>query len=171
MQIPTLHTSRLILRAPQISDFPEFAAFYASDRARFVGGPMTSDNAWRMLATEIGHWTLRGYGRWALEERETGAFCGVAGLWYPAGWPEPEVGWDLMNGFEGRGYATEAGEAARCYAYETVGLPTLISVVAHGNTGSASVARRLGATFERDMVHSRFGQVQVWRHPAPETLT
>ncbi len=168
MQIPTLTTERLILRSPRIEDFETFAAFYASDRSRFVGGPMTREESWRMLATEIGHWSLRGFGRWAVEERETGRFCGVIGLWDPAGWPEPEVGWDLMDGFEGRGYATEAGQAARRYAYEVLKLPTLVSMVKEGNTGSAQVAARLGATLEGVVDHERHGRMQVWRHPGPE---
>lgn len=168
MQIPTLHTDRLILRAPQMSDFPAVAEFYASDRARFVGGPAPAELSWRMLATEIGHWTLRGFGRWALEERDTGTFCGIIGLWDPEGWPEPEVGWDVMNGFEGRGYATEAGAAARRYAYDVVGLKTLVSLVAPPNTASAHVARRLGAVYEGDFEHERHGPLQIWRHPAPQ---
>ena len=168
MQIPTLTTQRLILRSPKIEDFESFAVFYASDRSRFVGGPMTREESWRMLATEIGHWSLRGFGRWALQERETGIFCGIIGLWDPAGWPEPEVGWDLMNGFEGRGYATEAGKAVRRYAYEVLNLPTLVSLVKEGNTGSARVAARLGAKLEGFVEHERHGCMQVWRHPGPE---
>ena len=48
--IPTLQTQRLILRAPRQGDFDTFAAFYAGPRASFVGGPLTRELAWRMLA-------------------------------------------------------------------------------------------------------------------------
>ncbi|MGR3469083.1 MAG: GNAT family N-acetyltransferase, partial [Shimia sp.] len=64
--IPTLHTERLILRALNEDDFAPLAAFYADDRSRFVGGPKDADQTWRILATEIGHWTLRGYGRFGV---------------------------------------------------------------------------------------------------------
>ena len=37
---PVLETPRLILRAPRLADFDGFAAYQASDRARFTGGPV-----------------------------------------------------------------------------------------------------------------------------------
>ncbi|MBM2575727.1 GNAT family N-acetyltransferase [Jannaschia sp. Os4] len=163
--IPTLHTERLILRAPEGRDHAPLAAFYASDRSRFVGGPLTAERAWRKLAEEAGHWILRGYGRWIVER--DGTAVGMVGLWYPDAWPEPEIGWDLFEGHEGQGYATEAGAAARAHAYGALGWTTAISLVAHGNDGSARVAQRLGCTREADIAHEVFGPMQVWRHPAP----
>nr|WP_281494093.1 GNAT family N-acetyltransferase [Jannaschia sp. S6380] len=157
----------MILRAPRVADFERVAAFYGSDRARFVGGPLTPERAWRQLAAEAGHWVLRGYGRWALEEKDGGAFVGLVGLWFPDGFPDPELGWDLMDGAEGRGYATEAALAARAHAYDTLGWTTAISLIAKGNEGSCRVAARLGATYERTMDHAAFGKVEIWRHPAP----
>ncbi|MFC3118814.1 GNAT family N-acetyltransferase [Jhaorihella thermophila] len=131
--IPTLETPRLILRAPRAEDFPPFAEFYASDRASFVGGPLTPEGSWRMLAMEIGHWALKGFGRWIAETRDTGEPVGLIGLFAPEGWPEPEIGWDLFNGHEGRGYATEAALHARAYAYDVLGWQTAISLVKPGN--------------------------------------
>lgn len=172
VQIPTLTTDRLTLGPLSEGHFDGFAAFYADARSSFVGGPMEADRAWRALATEIGHWTLRGYGRFAVTETATGAFVGVIGPWNPLGWPEPEIGWDLMNGFEGQGYATEAARAARQWAYDQLGWPTAISLVADGNDASARVAERLGAHHETDFVHAMFGPMSVWRHPpASEVLS
>jgi len=169
--IPTLLTDRLTMRPLGPQDFAPMAAFYASERAKFVGGPTTAELTWRNLAGEIGHWTLRGYGRWAVEETATGALAGVVGPWNPEGWPEPELGWDLMNGFEGKGYATEAAAAARRYAYEVLDWPTAISLVAIDNDASARVAQRLGCTEEPDLfTHERHGTMRVFRHPAPEAL-
>lgn len=170
MTIPTLITDRLTLRAATEDDFPTLATFYEGDRSKFVGGPMRPDETWRMLATEIGHWTLRGYGRFAVEEAATGRFCGMVGPWNPHGWPEPEIGWDLMDGFEGKGYATEAAQATLDYAYDTLGWSTAISLVAEGNDGSTGVAKRLGATHERDFEHPKFGPMAIWRHQPPEAL-
>lgn len=169
-QIPTISTPRLTLRAPEASDFPGFAAFFASERSKFVGGPAPAEQSWRMLATELGHWPLRGYGRWAVEETETGAFVGIIGLWNPEGWPEPEIGWDLMNGFEGKGYATEAALAAREFAYGTLGWTTVISLVAPENAGSRNVAKRMGAQYEGLFEHERHGTLEVWRHLSPDAL-
>ncbi|MEM6663990.1 MAG: GNAT family N-acetyltransferase [Pseudomonadota bacterium] len=165
---PTIETERLILRPLGLQDFEPLAAFYASERSKFVGGPENPEWTWRTLALEIGHWTLRGYGRFGVEEKSSGALAGLIGPWNPHGWPEPEIGWDLMNGFEGKGYATEAARAALDYAFETLGWTTAISLVAIGNDGSAAVAKRLGAAHEGDFTHVRFGEMQVWRHKVPE---
>ncbi|MEM1301062.1 MAG: GNAT family N-acetyltransferase [Pseudomonadota bacterium] len=167
---PTLRTERLTLCPITENHFEPLAAFYASDRSRFVGGPTTAERTWRTLATEVGHWGLRGYGRFAVEETATGRMVGIVGPWNPHGWPEPELGWDLMNGSEGKGYATEAAQAARNWAYETLAWKTAISLVADGNDASARVAQRLGCSADGLFTHEVFGQMSVWRHPGPEDV-
>jgi len=169
--IPVLTTERLTLRPLGERDLGPLSEFYASPRARFVGGPATPEQVWRMLAAEIGHWALRGYGRWGVDITATGETCGMVGLWNPLGWPEPEIGWDLYNGYEGQGYATEAGRAARDYAYATLGWTTAISLVNPANDASKGVARRLGAVHEGAFTHERFGLLEVWRHPAARDAT
>ncbi|WP_147110594.1 GNAT family N-acetyltransferase [Tateyamaria sp. syn59] len=168
---PTLETERLILRAPALTDFDVLADFYASPRAEFVGGPQSRELSWRNLALEAGHWVLRGFGRWTLVEKTTQNPVGIVGLWHPEGFPENELGWDLFDGATGKGYATEAAIAARHYAYDTLGWTTLTSLIAIGNDGSRRVAERLGATYDSDFTHERFGPMQLWRHPGPEALT
>ncbi len=169
--IPTLTTERLTLTALAERHFEPLVEFYASDRSSFVGGPLTQERTWRVLAGELGHWPLRGYGRFAVEETATGQMVGLIGPWNPFGWPEAELGWDLMNGFEGRGYATEAATEARRWAYETLGWTTAISLTAPGNIGSENVCKRLGCAPDGRFVHDIFGDMQVWRHPAPQELT
>jgi len=169
--IPTLHTARLTLRAPGPQDVAAMRAFYGSERSRFVGGPLTAELAWRQLAAEIGHWTLKGYGRWMVDVTATGETVGNVGLWNPEGWPEAEIGWDLFDGAEGRGYATEAAQAARAHAYDVLGWTTAISLVKPANTASAAVAARLGARHESSFTHERWGEMQIWRHPGPDSLS
>ncbi|MEM1373161.1 MAG: GNAT family N-acetyltransferase [Pseudomonadota bacterium] len=167
---PTLHTERLRLTALGERHFEPLAAFYADERSSFVGGPLTAERTWRALATEIGHWTLRGYGRFAVELTKTDEMVGLIGPWYPAGWPEPELGWDLMNGFEGQGFAAEAARAARDWVYREKGWTTAISLTADGNTASAKLAQRLGCTHDGCFSHEIFGDMDVWRHPNPGAL-
>ncbi|MBY5934563.1 GNAT family N-acetyltransferase [Tateyamaria omphalii] len=168
---PKLETERLILRAPDLSDFDALADFYTSPRAAFVGGPQSRELSWRALAQEAGHWVLRAFGRWTLIEKDTQAPVGIVGLWHPEGFPERELGWDLFNGATGKGYATEAARAARDYAYNTLGWTTLTSLIAVENHNSARVAERLGATYDSDFTHERYGPMQLWRHLGPEALT
>lgn len=171
IDIPMLETPRLTLRAPRQEDWPPLAAFYAGERAAFVGGPMEAGLVWRGLASELGHWHLRGYGRWSVVEKATDQFCGIVGLWYPEDWPEPEIGWDLVDAAEGRGIAYEAAMASRAYAYETLGWSTVISLIAVDNVRSAALAQRMGAIDDGAYTHIRHGAMRVFRHPSPEALS
>ena len=95
--MPELETDRLRLRQWREDDIEPFAATFADEHsARFLGGSCSRDQAWRRMAALVGHWTLRGYGYWAVEEKRTGVFVGGVGLWFPDGWPELELGYWLM---------------------------------------------------------------------------
>ncbi len=168
--IPRLETERLILREYRQSDFDDFADFYATPRSRFIGGPLPRELAWRGLAAHLGHWALRGYGFWAVEDKASGTFCGHVGLWFPEGWPEPEVGWVMMSHAEGRGLALEAAIASRHYAYHALHWPTAISMIDPDNTRSLRLAARMGCRHESNFTHVRLGEMQVWRHPLPDDL-
>ncbi len=168
--IPRLETERLILRAPSEADLNAEAEFFASDASRFVGGPLRRDETWRAIAMMLGHWMIRGYGFWGVEEKSTGVYVGHVGLWYPEAWPEAEIGWTLMSGFTGKGYATEAAQAARAHAYDVLGWDTAVSLIAPDNVGSRKVAERLGASHETDYDHPAYGTLQVWRHLGPTDL-
>lgn len=161
-----LETNRLLLRQLQERDFESYAGYYADEEtARFVGGRSDRQHAWRRMASLIGHWALRGYGFWAVEEKETGRFAGCVGLWFPEGWPELELGYWLMRDMQGKGYATEAALKSREYAYDVVGAETLVSYIHPDNEASKRVAERLGAHFERIIELLDHGPHCVYRHP------
>lgn len=161
--IPVIETPRLRLRGWRESDHAALAAFFASEASRFVGGPVSGDEAWRRMAMFIGHWALRGFGVFVIEERRSHAIAGYAGPWAPAGWPEPEIAWSLFEGFRGKGYATEAADAALSHAYGALGWATAVSYIAPANESSKRVAGRLGARFEA-LGEVRNIEVEVWRH-------
>jgi len=164
--VPTLETERLLLRQFKPSDFEPMADFYASDVSVFYGGPCDREDAWRKFAAYPGHWVLRGFGPWALEEKASGEFVGLTGLWYPENWPEPEITWALVEAHHGKGFATEAADRSVQAAYEMYGWSTAASVIALDNTASARVAERVGATNEGEIAY-RYGQANLWRHRPP----
>ncbi|WP_341366906.1 GNAT family N-acetyltransferase [Yoonia sp. BS5-3] len=168
--IPTLHTERLTLRAPRPDDFEAYAAFRGSERAKMLGGPFSRAQAFAQLAEIIGHWTLRGFGRWMVADRQTDEPLGIVGLLYPEGWPEPEIAWSVFEAAEGRGIAYEAALAARSYAYGTLGWTTAVSLVDPANTRSVALARRMGCVDGETYEHATHGLMHIWRHPIPEVL-
>lgn len=164
--LPTLRTERLTLRAPRAEDVAPFAAFYASDAARFVGGPMADWEVWRYLAGVVGHWAFRGFGRWIVTRAQDDTAIGLVGLHHPIDWPEPEIGWMLWS--TGKGYGTEAARATRDWAYGVAGMTTLISLIDDRNTASIALAERLGARRDGSFSHPKFGAMDIYRHPTPE---
>lgn len=165
--IPEISTDRLILRGPVEADFDSVAAYTASPRSIFTGGPNDDPfAAWRGFLGVLGHWSLRSYGLFMVTLKD-GTRIGRAGVIHHIMWEEPELGWHLFDGFEGHGYATEAALAARDWATHARDLGPLVSYIHPDNEKSRGVARRLGAVHERD------GQLlghpaQIWRHQRPE---
>lgn len=166
LAVPTLTTDRLILREPRESDFAAMLDFNDSPRASFVGGGRDRQWVWRGLLANLGHWVLRGYGLFSVETK-SGEFIGRIGMIYHDGWDEPELGWHLFDGFEGKGYGAEAAIAARADYYARITPRPPISYIDPENPRSEALARRIGAAPERDAEF--FGKlIRVWRHPAPE---
>jgi RimJ/RimL family protein N-acetyltransferase len=146
-----LATERLILRMFRESDFDSYAAMCADiEVMRYLGDgkPLTRSDAWRSMAFIIGHWQLRGYGLWAVEERTSGQLIGRIGCYYPDGWPGFEIGWALRREAWGFGFAAEGARAALRFAFEELGEPHVISLIRQGNERSIRVAERLGETLE-----------------------
>jgi len=113
---------------------------------RYTGGQvMDRALAWRHMAALIGHWHIRGYGFFSVEDRETGDWVGRVGPWYPEGWPAPEVGWTIAPEHWGKGYAVEAGQAAIRYAFDELGWERVVHVIVKGNQQSIAVAKKLGS--------------------------
>lgn len=160
-----LETDRLILRAFQEGDWRDLHAYYADPEcARYtVGKPLTEGGTWRTMAGMVGHWMLRGYGPYAVEERATGRVVGPVGLWYPADWPEPEIKWGLARAYWGRGYAMEAALAVRDMAVQALPGLRLISFIQAENRASIALAEKLGAQFEQALPF-RGGLWHLYRH-------
>lgn len=151
MTIPVIETDRLRLRGWEERDFPAYALLRADAGAQsYVGPVMTRPQAWSRFCLDLGFWALRGYGTFAIADKASDEALGYTGIWYPLDFDEPELCWSLFLGQAGNGYATEAAMAARDWAYGTLDLPPLMSLIYPDNLPSKAVAGRLGAVFEKD---------------------
>jgi RimJ/RimL family protein N-acetyltransferase len=146
-----LQTPRLILRQFQEQDLDPLAAMYADpEMMRYLGTGATFSRGetWRAISGILGHWLLRGYGMWAVAERETGLMVGRVGFINPEGWPGFELGWVIDRGRWGRGYAPEAAAVALKYARDTLRQDRVISLIRPGNAASIRVAEKIGGRLD-----------------------
>ncbi len=140
----TLTAERLVLRQPMAADLPAYSAYCASDRSHFVRGPFTAPQAFEKLAAMIGHWAIRGFGRYIITL--DGAPIGHVGpLALDDEYP-PEFTWTLWDGAtEGHGYATEAALTVKSHLMTDLGWPQMIIRIMPDNHGSCRIAERIGA--------------------------
>ena len=148
VDVPRLETPRLVLRGFTPADVEPYLQMLADPEvARFLGDgrPLNRVDAWRQLAMIIGHWELRGFGLWAVEERTTGRLLGRIGCHEPEGWPGFELGYALARDAWGQGFAREGASAALDYARRELGREVIISLIRPANRASIAVAEHFGA--------------------------
>ena len=169
--IPTIETPRLRLRGFTESDFPAYRAMVNDPNVmRYLGDgrPLGEIDAWRQLASILGHWQLRGFGLWAVDERASGRLVGRVGLLEPSGWPGFEVAYTIAPAFWKQGYAREAAGAVLRHAQDVLGRTDIISIIRPDNVASVRVATVLGAT--RSHTIEFFGApADIYRYATPPT--
>ena len=158
---PTLETERLIMRPFCDDDLNSYAAMMDTTELREslrIPDGKGRPEAWLEMAWWRGQWELRGTGNWALEDKESGALIGRAGLHNPEreDWPGVEVGWALHPDWWGQGYATEAGEEAIQNGFDELSQECLFSTILSDNHRSQSVAKRLGFVLVETKVLSHY---------------
>jgi RimJ/RimL family protein N-acetyltransferase len=151
--VPVLETPRLILRGHRREDFDAMVAIWQDPVVihHFHVDTFSREDIWGRLQRNLGMWAASGYGMWAIEDKATGAYAGVAGVFdvkreltppVPDGMPE--AGWVFAQRFHGKGYATEAMHAALQWADAALGHPAMFAILAPENTASIRVAEKCG---------------------------
>ena len=163
-----LETRRLLLRQFEDEDWRDLHSYYGdTDATRYTfGRALNEGDTWRVMSGMLGHWQLRGYGPYALEQRDSGRVLGTVGHWYPNDWPEAEIKWGPAAHYHGQGYAAEAARAVLAAGYRQMPEIRPISMIHVDNTASIQLAIALGAQHERDEVYE--GEPHhIYRHAAP----
>lgn len=149
-----IETERLRLRRFNGDDWQGLARFYADDqvmRHMLPGRGLTREQAQERAKSSIhnfnGHWDRRGYGVWAVTDRNGGRLLGQCGLrWIPEA-EQTELLYLFNKTVWGRGLATEAGRAVLGYAFDTAQLPAVIALTAPENRNSQRVLTKLGFAY------------------------
>ena len=164
-------THRLRVRKIELVDVEPMLGVYGDrEVVRWVGDGNPLDRALceRWVKVTHGNYETRGYGMFALEERESDSIVGFCGLVHPGGQAEAEVKYALHRSRWGKGFATEAVSALLPYGASRFGLTEIIATAAPENEASHRVLLKAGmqrGALRRNEDGS-FTQLFVWR-PSP----
>ncbi|MES5101040.1 GNAT family N-acetyltransferase [Agrobacterium sp. BA1120] len=150
--IPTIETSRLLLRPHHMDDFADYVALWADpDVVRYIGSaPSTREQTWARLLRAAGHWHHLGFGFLIIEEKESGKLIGEAGFHEvrrnitPSIEGTLETGWLLSPDSHGKGYAFEALTALVEWAENTFPEMAMTAIIHPENGPSLKLAGKLG---------------------------
>jgi RimJ/RimL family protein N-acetyltransferase len=143
-----LETERLVLRSMVADDLDGLLAIFGDPAvmAAFDEEPFNREQMRRWLERNVAHQREHGYGLFAVCPKESERLIGDCGieLMEVSGEQVAELGYDFRSDYWNRGYATEAACAVRDYAFSTLRLPLLVSLICPGNSASARVAEKTG---------------------------
>ncbi len=151
MDIPTLETERLVLRAHRSEDFPAYAAMWADPVVtRYFPNPLSEEESWKKFLRTFGQWAICGYGFWSVYDGQSGAFLGETGFFearreiVPSLVDVPEAGWSFIAAAHGKGYASEAVAATHRWGDAHFGRARTTCIIVPDNLASIRVAEKAG---------------------------
>lgn len=168
-----IDTERLNLRRWKPEDRVPFAAMCSDpDVMQYIGNgaTRTAEQAARAIASFEREWDERGYGLFAVEEKQTGNLIGFTGLSLPDFLPEVlpsvEIGWRFSKPSWGKGYASEAATAALSFGVNELAITDIVSIYQIGNEASARIMQKLGMAFDRKTIDPTCARkIEVYRLP------
>ncbi|NWA26658.1 GNAT family N-acetyltransferase [Pseudomonas gingeri] len=148
-----LESARLRLRQWRDEDLPEFARMCADPQVmRYLPTVLDRLQSAALIGRIRGHFAEYGFGLWALERKDTGAFIGLTGLMQvnfdAAFTPAVEIGWRLAREHWGLGYASEAAWTALRCGFERLSLDEVVAFTNESNTASQKVMQAIGMHYD-----------------------
>ncbi len=146
-------TERLILRQWKTSDLDPFAAMCANPSLmQYYPSTLNRSQVEQFLIRIQTHFEQHGFGLWALENRQSHAFIGYAGLMVPrftaSFTPCVEIGWRIDESQWNKGFATEAALKALEIGFKRHGLDEILSFTVPSNRPSRRVMEKIGMTYD-----------------------
>lgn len=155
-----LETKRLFLREMTGEDFPALCKILRDPEVMYAYEHAFSESEAReWLDRQMARYKNDGFGLWAAVLRETGEMIGQCGITWQD-WNErrvPEIGYLFQKAFWHQGYATEAAVGCREYAFGTLGMDEVFSIIRDNNLPSQCVARRNGMKPRGTLVKHYYG--------------
>ena len=158
LQLPTLETKRLKLRPLSREDAKQFYEIYADcDVTQYLdwNGADSAEVAETVIGFFQEQYRKRESMRWGIELQENRALIGTLTLGGFRRNAIADIGYDLAKRFWGKGYATEAVQAALDFCWQDLGLHRVQAYVQPGNLPSVKLLLKLG--FEQEGLLRKWG--------------
>ena len=142
-----LETPRLVLREMTWEDYPALCRILQDDQVMYAyEGAFDQAQTQAWLQKQRIRYESLGFGLWAAVLKETGEMIGQCGLTMQD-WKDRqvlEIGYLFQKAFWHQGYAAEAAQACKAYAFQTLKAEAVFSIIRDTNLASQRVARRNG---------------------------
>jgi len=152
-----LETERLRLRPYRTDDLDDLAEMFGDpEHMRWYPSAFTREQSQAWIDRQFQRYAEDGFGLFLAELRDDGTFAGTLGptVQTVEGERRVEVGWHIRPALKGRGLAVEGADAARSWAFETLEVDHVISLIRPENAASRRVAEKLGMSIERETMHA-----------------
>jgi ribosomal-protein-alanine N-acetyltransferase len=153
MSIPRIETARLSLRPFTPDDLDDlFLVFGDPEVMLYISGgkPRSREDTETGLLRTIEGWKKRGFGFWAVTQKEYERVIGYCGLVPLDDTSEIEVAYGLAKSEWGKGFASEAAQASLRFGFEELKLERIVAVVHPENLSSKHVLEKLGMTYTKN---------------------
>ncbi len=153
-----IETDRLILREYTLEDTALLHTILSDPLTmQFWPSPFTLEQSENWVKINIERYKNLGFGRWSLVIKKTEQVIGDCGLMISEidGKEENDLGYIIHHKFWRNGYAYEAAEACKHYAFKSLGLERLCANMPFNHTGSERVAQKLGMVKEKEFLNKR----------------
>lgn len=163
-----METERLYLREITQDDFDSLCRILQDENVMYAyEGAFSDAEVQEWLDRQIAHYRKWGFGLWAVILKENDELIGQCGLTMQP-WRDAdvlEIGYLFQHRYWHKGYATEAAQACKKYAFETLHAAEVCSIIRDTNIPSQNVAIRNGMAKQDsqtkhyrgvDMLHYRY---------------
>lgn len=139
-------TERLLLRELQYTDIDALSLILRDEETMYAyNGAFSERETLEWLERQLARYR-NGFGLWAVILKESGKMIGQCGLTMQP-WKDKElleIGYLFNKNYWHKGYAIEAANACKKYAFEVLGADEVCSIIRDTNIPSQRVAERNG---------------------------
>jgi RimJ/RimL family protein N-acetyltransferase len=142
-----IETPRLFLRELTLNDASDLSLVLSDEESmRHYPHAFSQDEVRKWIERNIERYKNNGFGLWAVIRKEDNRFLGDCGITFQNidGEILPEIGFHIIKTYCNKGYATEAADACKRYAIESLGFKSIYSYSEKGNIASQKVSSKIG---------------------------